>query len=57
LITKDCAVRPCTSAEYPAKVTRPAYSVLDGTKIETALGIAIPVWDESLRRYLRMAVM
>jgi dTDP-4-dehydrorhamnose reductase len=54
LITKDCAVRPCTSAEYPAKVTRPAYSVLDKTKIETALGIAIPTWDESLRRYLRI---
>jgi dTDP-4-dehydrorhamnose reductase len=52
LITKACAVRPCTSAEYPAKVTRPAYSVLDKTKIKTALGITIPPWDLSLRHYL-----
>ncbi|GHT61354.1 NAD(P)-dependent oxidoreductase [Spirochaetia bacterium] len=27
LLSKDCAVKPCTSAEFPAKVTRPAYSV------------------------------
>jgi dTDP-4-dehydrorhamnose reductase len=52
LVTRDCAIRPCTSAEYPAKVTRPAYSVLDKTKIKTALGITVPPWDVSLRRYL-----
>jgi dTDP-4-dehydrorhamnose reductase len=54
LITKDCAVKPCTSAEFPSKVKRPAWSVLDKTKIESALGIAIPAWDESLRKYLRL---
>jgi dTDP-4-dehydrorhamnose reductase len=52
LIKKDCAVIPCTSAEYPAKVKRPGYSVLDKTKIRTALGIDIPAWDESLIKYL-----
>jgi dTDP-4-dehydrorhamnose reductase len=52
LINKDCAVKPCTSAEYPAKVTRPAYSVLDKAKIKAALGIAVPPWDISLRHYL-----
>ena len=52
-ITKDCAVNPCTSAEYPAKVKRPAYSVLDKSKIKTALGIKIPAWDESLREFLK----
>jgi dTDP-4-dehydrorhamnose reductase len=52
LIKHECAVLPCTSAEYPAKVTRPAYSVLDKTKIKAALGIEIPAWDESLRRFL-----
>jgi len=51
-ITKDCAVNPCTSVEFPAKVTRPAYSVLDKNKIKTALGINIPAWDESLRKFL-----
>jgi dTDP-4-dehydrorhamnose reductase len=52
LIKKDCAVRPCGSAEYPAKVKRPAYSVLDKTKFKAALDLAIPPWDESLQRYL-----
>jgi dTDP-4-dehydrorhamnose reductase len=52
LLTKDCAVTPCTSAEYPTKVVRPAYSVLDKTKVKEALGIDVPAWDISLRRYL-----
>jgi dTDP-4-dehydrorhamnose reductase len=52
LINKDCAVKPCTSAEYPAKVMRPAYSVLDKAKIKAALGITVPPWDISLRHYL-----
>jgi dTDP-4-dehydrorhamnose reductase len=52
-ITKDCAVSPCTSAEYPAKVKRPAYSVLDKSKIKTALGIKIPAWDESLKEFIK----
>jgi dTDP-4-dehydrorhamnose reductase len=52
LINKDCAVRPCTSAEYPARVTRPPWSVLDKGKIQGALGLDIPPWEESLKRYL-----
>jgi len=53
-IAKDCAVKPCTSAEYPAKVKRPAYSVLDKSKIKAALGIDIPAWDESLKEFLKI---
>jgi dTDP-4-dehydrorhamnose reductase len=56
LIKKDCAVRPCASAEYPAKVARPAYSVLDKAKIKAALGLVVPPWDESLARYLESRV-
>jgi dTDP-4-dehydrorhamnose reductase len=56
LITADCVVKPCTSAEYPARVTRPAWSVLDKTKIKSALGIDIPAWDVSLRSYLRKMI-
>ncbi|MDR0301845.1 MAG: dTDP-4-dehydrorhamnose reductase [Treponema sp.] len=55
-ITKDCAVKPCTSADYPAKVKRPAYSVLDKSKI-AALGIEIPAWDISLREFLKLCVV
>jgi len=53
LITKDCAVNPCASAEYPAKVRRPAYSVLDKGKIKAALEIEIPEWDKSLTEFLK----
>ncbi|AEF80192.1 dTDP-4-dehydrorhamnose reductase [Leadbettera azotonutricia] len=53
LIRKDCEVKPCASAEFPAKVTRPAYSVLDKGKIKAALGIEIPEWQTSLERYLK----
>jgi dTDP-4-dehydrorhamnose reductase len=56
ILTKDCEIKPCTSADFPAKVKRPAYSVLDKTKIK-ALGLAdqgltVPAWDESLKKFL-----
>lgn len=53
LLNNDCVVRPCSSAEYSTKAKRPAYSVLDKTKIEAALGIDIPFWNESLIKYLQ----
>ncbi|MDD3039179.1 dTDP-4-dehydrorhamnose reductase [Bacteroides sp.] len=46
----SCKVRPLHTAEYPAKANRPAYSVLDKTKIKTIFGIEIPHWEESLGR-------
>ncbi|MCF0173338.1 MAG: dTDP-4-dehydrorhamnose reductase [Bacteroidales bacterium] len=45
-------ISPCTSSEYPSKVTRPAYSVLDKTLIKDTFGIAVPHWKESLRECL-----
>lgn len=47
-----CTVKPCHSNEFPSKVTRPAFSVLDKTKIKTAFGITIPHWRSSLIRCL-----
>ena len=52
-IGHECAVRPCSSDEYKTKAARPAYSVLDRTKIETALGIKIPSWQSSLERFIK----
>jgi len=52
-ITKECTVKPCTSAEFPAKVKRPEYSVLDKSKIKTALGINIPAWDSRLKEFVK----
>lgn len=44
-----CKVVPCTTAEYPTKAMRPAYSVLDKTRIKSTYGISIPSWQDSLR--------
>jgi len=43
---------PIRTAEYPTKATRPAYSVMDKTKVKTALGVAIPHWRDSLQECL-----
>lgn len=45
-----CDIRPCHSAEYPSKVERPAYSVLDKTKIKQTFAIQVPYWADSLRK-------
>jgi dTDP-4-dehydrorhamnose reductase len=44
----DVKVLPIRTAEYPTKATRPAYSVMDKTKIKTTFGIEIPYWRDSL---------
>ena len=46
----DCDIMPCHSDEFPSPVKRPAYSVLDKTKIKNAFGIKIPYWTESLKK-------
>lgn len=43
-----CRIEPCSTAEYPTKAPRPAYSVLDKGKFKTTFGIEIPHWRESL---------
>ena len=45
----NCDIQPCHSDEFPSPVKRPAYSVLDKTKIKNSLGITIPYWTDSLR--------
>jgi dTDP-4-dehydrorhamnose reductase len=52
LVTRECAITPCASDEYPVKAPRPAYSVLDKSKIKAALGVRIPDWREGLARFL-----
>ena len=53
LIQNDCRVLPCSTAEYGAKVERPAYSVLSKEKIQAALKIKIPKWQDSLERFIK----
>ena len=44
-----CDIQPCHSDEFPSPVKRPAYSVLDKTKIKQAFGLKIPYWTDSLK--------
>lgn len=48
-----CDVLPCHSDEFPSPVKRPAYSVLDKTKVKKTFGITIPYWTESLKKCIR----
>ena len=45
-----CEVLPCHSDDYPSLVKRPAYSVLDKTKVKETFGIIVPYWICSLRK-------
>ncbi|MBO6255598.1 MAG: dTDP-4-dehydrorhamnose reductase [Bacteroidaceae bacterium] len=49
----NCDIQPCHSDEFPSPVKRPAYSVLDKTKIKYTFGISIPYWADSLRVCLK----
>jgi dTDP-4-dehydrorhamnose reductase len=50
----SCLVLPITTTEYPTPAKRPAYSVLDTTKIRSQLGITIPEWKKSLQDCLNI---
>lgn len=45
----ECDVQPCHSNEFPSPVKRPAYSVLDKTKIKETFSLRIPYWTDSLK--------
>ena len=45
-----CDIQPCHSHEFPSPVKRPAYSVLDKTKIKEVFGVEVPYWTDSLRK-------
>ena len=46
----SCDIQPCHSDEFPSPVKRPAFSVLDKTKVKEAFGLTIPYWTDSLRK-------
>jgi dTDP-4-dehydrorhamnose reductase len=52
-----CKIHPCHSNEFPSKVTRPSFSVLDKTKIKKTFGIDIPHWRESMIYCLKRIIM
>ncbi|MCF2501190.1 dTDP-4-dehydrorhamnose reductase [Dyadobacter chenhuakuii] len=46
-------LNPVKTAEYVTKAVRPAYSVMNKTKIKTTFGITIPYWRDSLAECLQ----
>ena len=46
-------LKPIHTFQYPTKATRPAYSIMDKTKIKQTFGIAIPHWSDSLERCIK----
>ena len=45
----ECKIKPCYSIDYPSPVKRPAYSVLDKSKIKNTFGVRVPYWTDSLK--------
>ena len=53
LLTRDCALRPIATADYPTPARRPGFSLLDKSATWQALGIQYPAhWREQLRTML-----
>jgi dTDP-4-dehydrorhamnose reductase len=50
---KATRVEPITSAEYPTKARRPAYSALDCSLIRKHFGVSPKPWQDSLKRVIQ----
>ncbi|KQB44206.1 dTDP-4-dehydrorhamnose reductase [Flavobacterium daejeonense] len=50
----DCAVSGIPSSAYPTPAKRPAYSLLDKTKIKNAFGVLVPAYRESLEKCMEL---
>ena len=48
ITNSPCDVKPISTSAYPTPAKRPAYSVLDKTKIQKAFGIQLKDWKQSL---------
>jgi dTDP-4-dehydrorhamnose reductase len=46
----NCRIEPCLTKDYPTLATRPAYSVMDKTKIKESYDLIIPHWSASLQK-------
>ena len=49
----NCDIQPCHSDEFPSPVKRPAFSVLDKTKVKETFGIRVPYWTDSLKECIK----
>ena len=49
----QCDIQPCHSSEFPSKVVRPSYSVLDKTKFKETFSLKVPYWTDSLKKCIK----
>jgi len=47
-----CRINPVSTGAYPTKAKRPAYSVLDKSKIKRDFGVEVPDWKTSLQKLI-----
>lgn len=47
-------VEPCTTEEFPRPAARPAYSVLDCSKLAALRGAPLPAWRDALAEFLTL---
>lgn len=53
IVSSDCVVNPISTEKYPTPAQRPAYSVLDKSKIVDTYGLELKPWKESLKHCLQ----
>ncbi|MFI3327584.1 MAG: dTDP-4-dehydrorhamnose reductase [Rikenellaceae bacterium] len=51
--SEKCAIKAIESKDFPSRVTRPSYSVLDKSKVATTFGVVVPEWRESLLKCMK----
>ncbi|MEL1240128.1 dTDP-4-dehydrorhamnose reductase [Flavobacterium flavipallidum] len=50
----ECQLKGISSSEYPTPAQRPAYSLLDKTKIKTTFGVEVPDYATSLKSCMEL---
>ncbi|MBI4915513.1 MAG: dTDP-4-dehydrorhamnose reductase [Acidobacteria bacterium] len=53
LVGSDAEVVPISTGEMPRPAKRPAYSVLDTSRLAALIGAPLPPWQDALERHLR----
>ncbi len=54
LTDSKCQVLPIPSSDYPTPAKRPAYSLMDKSKIKKDYGLQIPAWQTSLAYCIKL---